>query len=400
MAVEIRPATADEMPTLATVVGAALAMPASSFRDLAPEMTLCAFEDDRLATVHGSWPLTMRFNGKSVPISGVTTVASDPVDRGRGYLRRIITQHFAELHEQGERPLALLYASQAAIYQRFGYAIVSTHYRYEVEPQYLEFAEPLDVPGRLRPLDPEREFGTLVDLYRAFREDRTGLVHRGRPMWNAGVLAPPEGEHAKTIVVYEEAGQPQGYLIYTTGSDYHDRPLPGQKAVVNDLVWLNPRAYRAAWQLLAGMRLARFVAWNQAPSDDPLPHILLEPRMLRATAHDGLLARIVDLPASFRARRYPATETLRFEVADPLCPWNAGRWQVTTGDDDAEVTPLRQGDVDLSLSINTLAMLLFGQISATEAARTGRVAVHDPGALPRWDAALATMYAPFCSDSF
>jgi hypothetical protein len=55
---------------------------------------------------------------------------------------------------------------------------------------------------------------------------------------------------------------------------------------------------------------------------------------------------------------------------------------------------------DLTLDINTLAMLVFNQVSATEAVRMGRAVCHDARALPRWDAALRTKYRPFCADNF
>ena len=54
----------------------------------------------------------------------------------------------------------------------------------------------------------------------------------------------------------------------------------------------------------------------------------------------------------------------------------------------------------LSMGIGTFAMLLFGQLRATVAARAGRVGVHDTGALAAWDASLATRYAPACADNF
>jgi hypothetical protein len=55
---------------------------------------------------------------------------------------------------------------------------------------------------------------------------------------------------------------------------------------------------------------------------------------------------------------------------------------------------------DLTLDVNTLAMLIFGQISASEAVRYGRTSLHDSRALPRWDAALRTKYRPHCADQF
>ena len=400
--IEIRPATPDEMPELRRMVSAALALDPTSISDLAPEMSLCVFDDDRLAAVHGSWPLTMRFNGKAVPISGVTTVATPPADRGKGHLRRLITQHFKELHEQQERPIAVLYASQAEIYQRFGYAIVSTHHRYRVEPRFLEFVEPLQIPGTVREVDQERDFSLIVDLYRAYREERTGLLHRGQPMWRAGVFSPVKSpEDAKQVVVYEEDGEPLGYCVYTTGNDPERQPPePGQRLVINDLAALTPRAYQAFWRHLSGFRLARFIDWPQAPDDDPLPHLLQEPRMLRDTARDGILARIVDLPAAIDARGYTSAASLRVDLIDELCPWNAGTWSIDLSPEGTRVKQLAAGEPDLSMTINTFAMLLFGQLTATRAARAGRIGVHDPEALERWDSVLATRYAPFCADNF
>ena len=397
---EVRPATADEMPELRLVVAQALAMDPSSFGDLAPDMSLCVFDDDRLTSVHGSWPLTMRFNGKAVPISGVTTVATNPIDRGKGHLRRLITQHFRDLHEQGERPIAVLYASQAEIYQRFGYAVVSTHHRYRVEPRYIRFTEPLTLPGTLRDVDSERDFSLLVDLYRQFRENRTGLLHRGKPMWQAGVLKPVTGEDFLNIAVYEEEGEALGYCAYVSGRDAESRhPEPYQRIEVRDLIWLNPRAYQALWRNLAGFGLVRHITWEKAPADDPLPHLILEPRMLRDTSTEGLLARIVDLPAAVDARDYDASATLTVDLIDDLCPWNAGAWEIDVHPGGAEARRI-DAEPQLSMGIGTFAMLLFGQLRATVAARAGRVGVHDAGALAAWDASLATRYAPACADNF
>jgi len=397
---EIRPATPDEMPELKRIVGLSLHMSSDAFAALQPGMTLCMFEDDRIASIHGSWPLTMRFNGKALPISGVTTVSTNPVDRNRGHLRKIITQHFHELHEQGERPLAVLYASQAIIYQRFGYAVVSTHHRYEIEPRFIQWVEPLVIPGRLREVDPDRDFSLLVDLYRRFREDRTGLLHRGRAMWQAGVLEPPKGADSRQAVVYEENGEPLGYAVYTIGAYESRPPEPGQKVTVHDIVYLTPVAYRAIWNNFAGMQLARHIYWDTVARDDPLPHLILEPRMLRDTSTEGILARIVDLPKTMAGRGYDAEARLRYELIDDLLPWNAGRWETRIEGGDVETVPLASGEPELSMTVNTLAMLIFGQITATEAARAGRIGVYDAAALRRWDDALRTRYAPFCSDHF
>jgi predicted acetyltransferase len=411
--VEVRPARLEEMGEFVRTVSTALAMPLDRIQGLLPDWTLCAFEGERLATTYAAWPLTMRFDGNAVPIAGVTCVSTNPIDRRKGYLRKIMETDFARLKEAKQQPWAVLYASQAAIYQRFGYGIVSTHYRYSIDPRYIRFAFDAEVPGRLREVSKDDDFGLLVDLYRRFREDRTGYVHRGKAMWEANVLAKPPSGYVQTVLVYEEDSAPQGYMIYTSGPALRDDgPGPNQQVHVQDLIWLSPAAYRAFWQHLARMELARDVTWQAAPADDPAPHLLLDPRMLRPTSHDGLLARIVDVPAALMSRPYPEQALLRFEVVDQMAPWNAGRWEMDSGP-EADVrllssnpststpgSPTLTTSPDLSMDINTLAMLVFNQISATEAVRMGRAVCHDTRALPRWDAALRTKYRPFCADNF
>ncbi|HEY8746229.1 MAG TPA: sterol carrier protein domain-containing protein [Chloroflexota bacterium] len=55
---------------------------------------------------------------------------------------------------------------------------------------------------------------------------------------------------------------------------------------------------------------------------------------------------------------------------------------------------------DFAAPVSTIAMLLYGQLSPTEAWRMGRLETADPPALARCDALLRTDYRPFCADHF
>ena len=59
--------------------------------------------------------------GATVPAAGVTIVTVHPTHRRRGILSTMMDRQLADLHERGE-PIAVLRASEAAIYGRFGYA--------------------------------------------------------------------------------------------------------------------------------------------------------------------------------------------------------------------------------------------------------------------------------------
>jgi predicted acetyltransferase len=397
MSFEMRSILPGEMDEYKRVAGTALVLKPTSFEGMRPEWTLCGYEDGKLTTSFAAWPLTMRFNRGDVPVSGVTAVGTLPPYRRHGHLRKIMTKHFEALHDQGERSMAILWASWAAIYQRYGYAVVSTRYSYFVEPRYVQFAFPQKLTGGLREAGTD-EFQLLVDLYRRFREDRTGYLHRGRAMWDAGILGqvPPGGTVMRTV--YEEEGVPQGYMVTATTPVPGDI-IPGHRITVRDLIWLTSNAYRALWENLANMDLIQEILWPRAPADDPLPHLILEPRRLKATAADCLLARLVDVAKALTQRTYQTDGELTFELADDMCPWNRGRWKLETSEKGSMVTATRQTP-QVKMPVSTLALLLFGQISATEAARMGRLDAPKPEALPAWDNVMRTLYRPTCPDMF
>ncbi|MBI4199809.1 MAG: GNAT family N-acetyltransferase [Chloroflexi bacterium] len=380
------------------VASTSLGRPESRFGDVRPEWTLCGFEDGKLVTTYAAWPLTMRFNGAGVPIAGVTGVGTLPTHRRKGHVRQITRAHFEELYQKGERPIAALHASLAAIYHRYGYAVVSYEHAYSVEPRFLQFVHPVVATGEWRPATGE-DFPILVDLYRRFREERTGYVHRGRAMWEAGVLAPaPAGGHLASLLYYQRK-DPQGYLVYTVEPEtkgFGDWTL---HVTVRDLVWLTKEAYGAAWELLRPLDLADRVMWRRVPEDDPLPHLMHEPRMLHVSIRDGVMARVVDVAKALPWRHYGVPASLVFQINDEFCPWNQGRWKLDTSGQETTVRPTN-AFAQLTMPVRTLALLVFGQLGASAAARVGALDVLDHDSLDTWDKAMRTKYRPACADLF
>jgi predicted acetyltransferase len=375
---------------------------ASAAVDALPsENTLCAFEDGELAATYGWWPMTMRFNGMAAPAAGVTFVSTSPVHRRRGYLRRITGRHFEMLYKSAERPIAVLHASMAAVYHRYGYGVVSSQGAYSFHPRQLRFL-PLpgleNPPGRLRELGDDG-FDRLKELYRRFCRERTGYLHRAKATWAAGSLAPPPAGGELVRIVYEEDGILLGCLIYTAAPCAGEPGRLGQKIEIRDLLWLNARAYRELWRYLSNMDLAVEIEWHRVPPDDPLPHLVEEPRELNSRVRDGMMGRIVDAGQALSCRRYGADGKICFALTDPLCPWNEGAWGMEVSDGRAHLEKT-DGECDVTIPADTLAMLFFGQISASRAAAMGRLEALAPEALSAWDAIFQTRHAPFCPDFF
>ena len=396
--VEIRPPTPEEIPQMAREASRQLGLAiAPADFGMAPEWALCAFEDGRMVTTYGAWPLQVRFNGPPVRMQGVTTVATHPAYRRRGYLRQITREHFSAMRETRETAIAGLHPAWMSIYQRYGYGTVNLRHSYRIDPRDVRFAHDVEVSGTLREIDPEEDFGVLVDIYRRFREERNGLVHRGKAMWEHGALSDPPANHQRTVLVYSEDGEDLGYVIYSSGPGLEPRVDngPGQYVKVADLFGLAPAAYYAFWATLSNYDNVAEIRWDNAAPDDPLPNMLAEPRLLSIRVRDGIMARLVNLDDAMVQRPYPETASLRFELVDDFCEWNSGRWQLDTDPEASSMSRIDGEDVDITLTPDTLASMAFGRMTASDAVRAGLVEVQDERALMRWDRALRTKYMPY-----
>jgi predicted acetyltransferase len=176
-------------------------------------------------------------------------------------------------------------------------------------------------------------------------------------------------------------------------------PIPKQNLTIRDAAWLTPSAYKAIWSFFANMDVIENVIWRQAPVDDPLPHMILEPRMLNITTRDGILGRIVDVKKALSKRKYGAEGKLVFDIHDDFCPWNNGRWKLETSGEETVVSSTDE-TAEVSMPVSTLSLLAFGQISATQAFRMGRIHIKNKEPLGKFDSIFRTEYKPFCPDIF
>ena len=403
MQIEVRPAKPEEMDEIKKIAEDTNLLPPDFIppkyvNGITPEMTLCAFVDGKAATSYAAWPFLMRFNGIDAPVAAVSIVGTLPIYRRMGCLRKVHARHFELLHEQGERPISILFASQAAIYQRYGYAIVSTQNSYQIEPGNIRFRSQkhMNTAGKLIRLK-DNEIETLDRIYRQFSERRTGYLLRDKFKWETGVLNTPSGLAVHDKIVYEEDGIPLGYVVYTVTPHLTDRGL-AQKITIKDMAWLSISAYYAIWNYFTRMDLAHSISWMQAPPDDPMPHLILEPTALNIKSTRGFLARIVDIEKAIPLRGYDTDGELFFEITgDDMCPWNNGKWHMEISGGKGSIKKTEKAP-EISMEINSLAMLLFCQHDATTAKRIGIIDVMAEDALPRYDNLFKTDYKPFCCD--
>ncbi|MFD0639374.1 sterol carrier protein domain-containing protein [Catenulispora yoronensis] len=112
-----------------------------------------------------------------------------------------------------------------------------------------------------------------------------------------------------------------------------------------------------------------------------------------------LYVRIVDVDRALAARRYAVPVDAVFEVSDPFCPWNSGRWRLR-GDADGAVCERTTDPADLLLGPRELGAAYLGGYSLAALGRAGRIEELTPGALAAASRAFLSDSAPFVAFGF
>ena len=407
----IRTATADTVRAFLAplVIAFAEDLTDAEFEDwrhtIEPDRLVAAFDDEIPVATTAAFTFRLTVPGGEVAAAGVTAVGVEPGHRRQGLLRSLMRQQLDDVRGRGE-PLAVLWASESAIYQRFGYGLGTLNGSFEIDRGRTAWLRPWEPEGRMRLVDEAEALATFPPVYERMRRVTPGALTRTEDWWRWGILRDAEhsrrGASPKFRYLYEVDGAAEGYAIYRVKTEWDDRGPKSQLLVVEAMA-LTPRAERAVWSFLFGVDLMRTTKAGRVSMPHPLLLELADPRALGLTTGDGLWVRLVDLPAALAARRYGAAGTLVLEVADAFCLWNAGRWRlVATGEaaSAAAVVERTDGPADLSLDVADLAAAYLGGIRVADLARAGRVAELTAGALRRADALFASDRAPWCATMF
>ncbi|NEK87226.1 GNAT family N-acetyltransferase [Blastococcus saxobsidens] len=406
----LRPLTTDEWPALKRALGAAFGDPPSGPYQESPspvaelDRSLGIVEDGRVVATSGIYSLQMTVPGAVVPTAGVTWVTVAPTHRRRGILTAMMRRQLTELHEQEREPVAALWAAEASIYGRFGYAPASWKGGWTGRTERLRLRDDVDTgSGRVRLVEEDEFRGPAAAVHEAVRRFVPGNTARDERWWTRALVDDPEQRHGATARQYalhtEADGAVTGYATYRVKSSWSDAGEPESTLTVEDVRAASTAGYAALWQFLLGIDLVRTVQAPNAGADDPLRHLLHDSRALHARPVDALWVRLVDVGRALAARRYPAPIDLVLEVRDAFCPWNDGRWRLSGHPAGAYCGPTDR-DPDLVLGIEALSAAYLGGVSLATLQGAGRVTEVSPGAVTLAATAFGWPVAPAASEDF
>lgn len=365
------------------------------------DRAIVARDGERIVGTAGIFSFELTIPGGVLPAAGVTAVGVQPTHRRRGILRRMMRAQLDAVHDRGE-PLAILWASEGQIYQRFGYGLSTMAARIAVARDRSAFRALHTPAGTIRLIDVDEAKRLLSPIHDAVRPRRAGFFNRTPAFWDSEVFYDPEhwrhGASAAWYAVHEVAGNPDGYARYRIRDKWDDAG-PNSTLIVTDLVAENPAAHLDLWRFLLDVDLiARIEAWNVAP-DDPIVLAVAEPRRLGIGLGDGMWLRVVDVASALAGRRYRSDGSVVFALADEFCPWNDGRWALRVEGGVPFVEPTTDSS-DLACDVTDLAAAYLGAFTFAQLADAARVTERSPGGVARADALFRTDRAPWCPRVF
>jgi predicted acetyltransferase len=338
--------------------------------------------------------------GQSVAMDGVTWVGVSAVARRRGALRALMSHCLESARERGVGVLGLG-ASESSIYRRFGYGVATHICTAEIVTAHAGLRVPFHDPGRLRVQSLDTSIATLREV-ESRQTDRVAGNGRSDAHWRrfAATEAKPRGETgpAQLVVHAGSGGDVDGFVIYRVEERWTDHLADGV-VHVKKLTALNLDAHLALWQHVLTMDLAEHLCMERFWPDDPIQHLLADPRRLRTATRDDLHLRVVDVAAMLQARRYSCEGSIVIEVSDAACTDIAGRYRLDGGRDVAAASRTEE-PAGLLLDAASLASAFLGDTSIAALHRAGLVEELRPGAVATATAMFTWSPRPWLSHMF
>jgi predicted acetyltransferase len=359
------------------------------------ERALVAYDGDEPVGCAASFGLDVSVPGGSLPTAGVTWVGVAPTARRQGAMTGLMRTLHDQVLESGREPLLALWASQGALYQRFGYGVASISYVATV-PHHLRLAH---APGRrleVRHVETASDREPTRRVYEAVRTTRPGMPAVDDAWHERNVADPKDARDGasglRTLVVFDGA-DPQGYARLRYQHDWSQGFGDGTVRVV-EMVCATPAAAATLYDLLLGSDMMRRTRLWNLPEDDPILTWPDDPKQLDLRRRDQLYVRLTSVDV-LEQRSFSAPVDVVIDVRDPFHPANEGAWALQADTDGASCVRTSRS-ADVSVDVSVLGATFLGSVGWGRLALAGQVQEHRAGAVAALDAAFRWPTAAWC----
>ncbi|MGW7264540.1 GNAT family N-acetyltransferase [Streptomyces sp. NPDC054842] len=356
---------------------------------------LASTADGRPVGTAAAYSFELTLPGETlVPAAGVTAVGVLPSHRRQGVLSAMMRHQLAELRARGEF-LAVLLASEAPIYGRFGYGSATYTARLTVPRRQAALATPrargaagTSAAGSVEVLRSADCGDILEEVYDRYRRGQPGALSRPHRWWTQRAGQPPISPAPRYVAVHRDAdGVPDGYASYSISEP--------DTLTVDETITTDDAVFTALARFVLGHDLVADIEFKHLPPQHPLRWQLADFRAGQVSKDsDWLWVRLLDIPRALTARGWCTDGDLVLDVDDPFLGEH-GRHLLTVRDGKADCVPTDL-EPDLSLDIGDLGSIYLGGTAPSTLVRAGHIRAHHPGAAPLADALFRAERPPHC----
>ena len=355
-----------------------------------------------LAAVHASFPFTTCVpGGRTVPTAGLTWVAVHQGHRRRGLLRAMMHDHFSRSLARGE-VISTLYAAETSIYQRFGYGLAAPALRMELP----RGAALRDVEGSAQlnvtidSADAERDADVVRSIQSRMTRPGTTTTLTDESIGDVflDLESDRDGAEELRILTVRDGDVPVAFALFQRKQSWAGAG-PDGKVRVRCWAALDAAASHRLWSVLVDFDLMATTLADKFAPDDPLVHLLKEPRGAKMSSNDNLWLRILDLQGALEGRGWSADCDVVISVEDSVLPDNAGTWRIRAVDGSATVTR-SDDEPELTVGIQELGATYLGGPTLSAIAAAGLVTEHRVGAVSALSRALSSDVKPVANLNF
>jgi predicted acetyltransferase len=359
--------------------------------------------DGRWISTCGAYSRILTVPGGSVPAAAVTVVTVQPSYRRRGLLTEMMKHQLHDIHERGNEPIALLWASEAAIYGRYGYGQATPQLHLTGKTKTTAFLPGVDLgTGSVGEVERDEAIPTIKRIHQTLLPDRPGALNRDDNWWAVRWHDPEAWRHGASAyrfaLHYDHRGRPDGYVSFRVKTNWEGSESAAE-VIISELDAVAGPGRAALWRFVLDLDLVRRFRGDGAPLDEPLRYLVHDLRSVKAELGDGTYARLVDVSGALEARRYLTDVDVIIGIEDSLLTHNNGSIRLEAGPDGASVTRTRRRP-DLIMNVRELSAIYLGGTPLAALARAGLVTERSEGAVAVTAAAFAWTQLPFCPDFF
>lgn len=302
--------------------------------------------------------------GHHLKMAGIGYVASYPEYRGKGHISHLVQEVLQDLHQQ-QVPFANLAPFSESFYRHYGFSNSIYQKEYRFASNVLQsFCLPKMgriIRGKWNDLNVQNG---VIQLYerQLHTDDERNTVIREAWWWNR---LDSYYAHRNFAVYFDADGRPMSYLIYRIEND---------RFLADELYSITPAGILSMLGFMGSQAGSVKEYRIILPEDSLLAELFPEQHQLDIRLHPYMMSRIIDFQKVLSCMRPMQEGIFNLEViADDLCPWNIGVWQLMRKNKEVTVTRKEDELVDFSGSITAWTQVLLGRLSLKEAVKLGLI---------------------------